>query len=396
MDEQSVVLIGGGVQEIDAVRIARMAGFRVIVTDRSESAPCFEFADSTAVIDGKDHDGLISFVMENRESQNIVAVFTLTELVESVAAVTDAVGLPGASLQSARICQDKALFKKAMVDGNVSTPRGFVVASFDEAAKAFDELGGLAFIKPVVGFGGRGGMRITSRKALEDYYKGMGEGRLLIEELAEGSMHDVNAVFDANGNFHLLGCFDRFFHKDYPIEIGARYPSLLDDDLRAQLSNVTEQAARAAGISSGPIKADLVLTESGVKVLEIAPRLHGPKGTLHLTEMSSGVSHLETMLRVLVSGTCSDKDIKVIPKKAAVYKALLPGSGVINEIKGVKEAELLDGVEKVLLLKGHGDKIAEYRDSTEVPCYVFATGDTNEAADASIDEAAALIDFKME
>jgi biotin carboxylase len=367
----------------------------VIVTDRSESAPCFEYADLTAVIDGRDNGGLISFVMENKEAENIVAVFTLTELVESVAAVTSATGLAGASLESAQICQDKVLFKKCMVASSVPTPQGFCVASYDEAQAALADFGGLAFIKPVVGFGGTGAMQVSSKKALEDYFKGRGQGRFLMEELALGSMHDVNAVFDANGDFHLLGCFDRFFHEDYPIEMGARYPSGLGGEMLAQLSYVTEQAARAVGIESGPVKADLVLTQDGVLILEMAPRLHGPKGTLHLTEIALGVSHLETTLQVLVTGDCPLKGIDGAPRKAAVYKALLPKPGRISEITGVEDAASLPGVEKVLLLKGVGDTIAEYRDSTGVPCYVFASGETNEDAVASIDAAAALIDFKM-
>ncbi len=392
MKEKSVVLIGGGVQEVEAVRIAKKAGYRVIVLDRNSEAPCFELADKTAVINGTNQEGLSDFVISNKDQENIVAVFTLTELVESVAFVSNAAGLPGASTKSAQICQDKARFKKAMIKDLVPTPAGFILETYEEAIPALEDLGGAAFIKPVVGFGGKGGRRIEKQSQLEDYFKDYDDGPLLMEELTLGTMHDVNAVFDADGIFHLLGCFDRFFSKDYPVEIGARYPSLLHASLQSRLGEVTEQAARAVGITSGPVKADLVMTGQEVKILEMAPRLHGPKGTLFLSQMASGVSHLETMLKVL-TGDLTEGDLVIEPQRSAAYQALLSTPGRIKEVNGIGKAEALEAVEKVMLLKGVGDLVPEHRDSRGVPCYVFATGATDGQARAVTEDALSLIDF---
>ncbi len=393
MKDKSVVLIGGGIQEVEAVRIAQKAGYRVIVLDRNPEAPCFELADRTAVISGVNLEGLSKFVMSNKDEENIAAVFTLTELVEGVAFVNSAACLPGASAESARICQDKACFKKAMIKDRVPTPAGFVLQTYAEAEAALEDLGGAAFIKPVIGFGGKGGKRVETRAQLEDYFKDFDGRLLLMEELTLGTMHDVNAVFDAEGNFHLLGCFDRFFSKDYPVEIGARYPSLLHGPSQSRLGQVTEQAARAVGITSGPVKADLVVTGQEVKILEMAPRLHGPKGTLFLTKMASGVSHLETMLKVLSGDLSGDDDLAIEPQRYAAYQALLPTPGRIKEVNGIKDAEALEAVEKVMLLKDVGDLVPEHRDSRGVPCYVFATGATDDQARAVTEEALSLIDF---
>ena len=51
---KSVVMIGGGLQQVEAVNEARKLGFFVIVTDKNKSAPCFENADLSVVLDGKD------------------------------------------------------------------------------------------------------------------------------------------------------------------------------------------------------------------------------------------------------------------------------------------------------------------------------------------------------
>ncbi len=46
-----------------------------------------------------------------------------------------------------------------------------------------------------------------------------------------------------------------------------------------------------------------------------------------------------------------------------------------------------------MLLKGVGDLVPEHRDSQGVPCYVFATGATDDQARAVTQEALSLIDF---
>ena len=89
----------GGLQEIDAVKIAQEAGYKVLVTDKNENAPCFDYCDYKAVIDGRDIENLSSFIISIKVGSNITSgIFTLTELVTTVAAIAEAAKLPGVSL----------------------------------------------------------------------------------------------------------------------------------------------------------------------------------------------------------------------------------------------------------------------------------------------------------
>gem|GEM_PF-1572473 len=386
-------MIGGGVQEVEAVRIAQSMGLRVIVTDRNPDAPCFDLADFKVVVDGRDIEGLVSFALLNKERLDIAGVFTLTELVTSVAAVAQAVGLPGVPLRSAVVCQNKLLCKAAWRKGGIPTPEGDVVDSYEDAQRLFDRLGGRAFIKPLVGFGGRGAARVLSEDDLKDAFSGPGHEEMLMEELVSGSMHDVNGVFDSRGIFHPLGCFDRYFHPEHPVEIGAVYPSRLSETEVAGLYDLTERAARTLGITVGPVKADLVRGSDGFKVLEMAPRLHGPKGTLLLTAFAGGVNHLETVLKVITGGDLGSDDLDM-PERVSMYRALLPEPGYLRSVSGIDDALGINGVERVLVLTSVGGLIPEYTDSTAVPCYVFTSGSDLEDADSHIKEAMRLIDFE--
>jgi len=214
-----------------------------------------------------------------------------------------------------------------------------------------------------------------------------------MEELIIGSMHDVNAFFDSKGEFYPLGCFDRYFHDEYPVEIGACYPSQLEEERVSEMLSVTKNAAEALEIRLGPVKADLVLEKEGFKILEMAPRLHGPKGTLWLSAFAGGMSHLEMVLRNMLEGnTCSREWVK--PKRASLYKALLPEPGLLKPIYGIEDALNLKGIEKILIMSEIGSLISEYRDSTAVPGYIFASGDNCEEANSCIREAEKLINVQ--
>src|SRR3989344_6804330 len=92
---KSVVMIGGGLQQVEAVNEARKLGFFVIVTDKNKSAPCFENADLSVVLDGKDVKSISKFINKNKKRLNILGVFTCVNLAPTVAAVANKCNLPG-------------------------------------------------------------------------------------------------------------------------------------------------------------------------------------------------------------------------------------------------------------------------------------------------------------
>ena len=181
---KTVMMIGGGLQEIKAVTIAQEAGYKVLVTDRNANAPCFEYADYVAVIDGRDVENLIAYVLINQEELNITGVFTLTELVTSVAAVSSATGLPSVSLSSAVACQNKQLCKKIWSDNDIPTPKGGVVTTLNDAQILFNELGQRVFVKPIIGFGGISSRKIISQNELKKFFIDNGQ-EMVMEELLE-------------------------------------------------------------------------------------------------------------------------------------------------------------------------------------------------------------------
>ncbi len=290
-----IMLIGGGIQEIPAVKTAQSLGYSVLVTDKNDNAPCFEYADRTAVIDGRDIERLIFEAFMYKVS----AVFTMTELVTSVAAVSDSLNLRGANLYSAVCCQHKYLAFLCMACAEIPTPTTIRIQSKGQARRVLVQMGGQAFVKPVIGFGGRGASRIERWDQLTTDYI----GDYIIQEYLEGTHYDANGLF-ADGEFIPLGITQRWFEGTKEIKIQS--PSSLLKKREDELYELLRKAALAVGIDEGPVKCDAMLAlDEEFKILELAPRLHGPKATLY-TLPASGIHPLRPTLRYLVGDEITD------------------------------------------------------------------------------------------
>ena len=95
-----------------------------------------------------------------------------------------------------------------------------------------------------------------------------------------------------------MGITDRKFAEDRPAETEIRAPTELDERRQAELYDLLFQSARVLGIRSGPVKCDAMLVNGIFKILEVAPRLHGPKATLFALP-AVGIEPLTSMLQCI-------------------------------------------------------------------------------------------------
>ena len=368
-DLGTLIMVGGGVQQVNAVKIAQDSGYKVLVTDRNKNAPCSKIADYFLVVDGRNVEELAAYVIDRKAELNIKGIFTLTELVSTVAIVATAAELPSVSISSVIACQNKKICKKIWLNHNIPTPEGGSASSYEEALRWFNALGKKVFVKPVVGFGGMNSRKIESEHELKQLFLSQ-DIEMIVEECIDGSMHDVNGLYDEDGSFHPMGISDRLFLDKFPVETRTSSPSLLSQDKQDELYQLLENSTRALGVKWGPVKGDAVFIDKDFRMLEVAPRLHGPKSSLYVLP-SSGVNCFELSLDV-ISAEKNLKSYEIHQKKFSVCQAIMPpiGSQFVSSayIRYIPE-------QNILTLKGNNCTIKKYEDSSDVPAYVMVTGD---------------------
>jgi predicted ATP-grasp superfamily ATP-dependent carboligase len=71
------------------------------------------------------------------------------------------------------------------------------------------------------------------------------------------------------------------------------YTSALPIQSIYKIYEITEKAAKSIGIEDGPVKADLVLANNKLYILEVSNRFHSDLVTSHLYLFSRGIGSFE-------------------------------------------------------------------------------------------------------
>lgn len=388
-NSKTIVMVGGGIQQVEAARIIKDNGYNLLVTDKEARAHCREYADHFSEIDGKNVIEIATFIKKVKKHFNIVGILTLTELVETVAKVARICKLPGVDPQAAFNCQNKNISSLIWSEKKISTPKGINCNTFQEGLDFFKKLNGPVFVKPIVGFGGLGSKKIENQVEFTDFFMQHDIGSYLIQEYCLGDMVDVNGFFDDESKFNLLGVFDRQFKPNSTIELSATYPSRLSSEVQREAGRITEEAARSLGISWGPIKSDLVLKDGIFKVFEVAPRLHGPKGTVYLSSLVSSKSHLSKVLPVISAQKMTEEIDSVT--SVSGFRLIEPPKRPYKSIEGLNT--LKKNGYQFLIFKKFSKKILKYEDSVDAIGYIFTSAKDHRELKRKLNEGLKLLAF---
>lgn len=204
-------------------------------------------------------------------------------------------------------------------------------------------------------------LKAVSRKAqslhkqYKEYYK-QGTPQVLVEELMEGDLYSVDGVVNSKGK-----CF---FYPSVYVKTGKQIgfddyfgylqmtPTKLKQKNYDEMTDITKKAVHALGLRNTHFHAELIRSEDGWKVVEIAPRVGGFRQDLYKKSFDIDVTANDIRIRMGVL-----PKIKKSPKGyTAAMKIFAKKEGVISQIKGEKKIHEIESVYKVDQHKKTGDK----------------------------------------
>ena len=111
---KTLLIVSGGVEAADAAKRAKELGYTVVVSDRDPEAPGFAFADSCLIADVYSPEETSAAAERyHRKIRKIDgAICVAADAPMTVAAVLERLGLPGLSMESARLASDKLAMKE--------------------------------------------------------------------------------------------------------------------------------------------------------------------------------------------------------------------------------------------------------------------------------------------
>ncbi|MCG8571092.1 MAG: alpha-hydroxy-acid oxidizing protein [Spirochaetes bacterium] len=382
-ENKTLLLIGAGIMQVPAIKIANEIGLTTVVTDYNEKAPGMSLADYPLVVSTRDCEGTVRVIKDFHQRQPIDGVLTVgTDASMTVAAVANALNLPGIKFENAEAASNKIKMRQRFKENAVPSPQFFKCWSLGDLERAVKEIGYPLVIKPSDNMGARGVMKIENPEMLEKAFlnakNACPSGELIAEEYMKGAELSIDALVYEN-EIHITGVADRIIEREpYFIEMGHVMPSALDQNTLDDAIDVFKQGIRALGINMGAAKGDIKITAEGAKIGEIAARLSGGFMSAYTFPYASGVNLIQNAIDIALGYPPHN----LIPTKdwVSIEHTIIPKPGIIREIQGLEEARAIPGTLNIFLNSEIGDEVVEPKSNVDKPLNFIIARATREEA----------------
>jgi biotin carboxylase len=208
---------------------------------------------------------------------------------------------------------------------------------------------------------------------------------VLVEDFIAGHEYALEGIV-TGGRLQVLALFDKPDPLDGPLFEETIYVTVPE---QAAITETTQRAITALGLTHGPVHAEMRVNESGVWMLEIAAR---PIGGLcsRVLRFAGGASLEEVILRHAIGESVN---VKLAEGAHAVMMIPIPRGGIYAGVSGVDEALAVRGVEDVVITAKQGQAMVPLPEGASYLGFIFARADSEEPAVQALRDAHACLQF---
>jgi biotin carboxylase len=351
---KTLLFVGGGIETLPAIEQAKDLGLHVVVSDASPSAPGFRVADDRLIASTYDIEATVAAARTyNQTVRRLDGVICVaSDIPQTVAAVADALGLPGIPLECARLASDKLAMKEKFSADGVPVPWFVPINSATELKSVAAQRATPLVIKPVDSRGARGVLQLKGDIDLDWAHEfsrcESPSGRVMVEEFLTGPQISTESIV-LDGIAHTPGLADRNYEMleafaPHIIENGGDLPTQLPEDVQQAIRDLIHKAAASMGVRSGVVKGDVVLSEGKPYLIELAARPSGGYLCTHEIPLSTGVDFVGAALRLALGDEVEPADLIPRYQRHISQRYLFPKPGRVVRINGAEEAAQAPGV----------------------------------------------------
>lgn len=309
MKDNTVLILGAGNAQIDAIELCKSKGFFVAGCSYTNTDKGIPLLDDFRQVDIKDVSAVANYA--NDIKADIIYSVGSDLAIPTAVKASEMLGLPRFfSYESAMLCHSKHLMRETLGHdfiGNVE----FIVCETIEEALAYSKYPGM--MKPVDSQGQRGCYRVDNERDIKDYFSKSIDysvsGKVIIESYIDGPEISVNS-YRENGKAIFALTSDREVYDEYPggLVKKHRVPSLFaDENQQREAESIVDNAADKLGITDGPCYCQMKIGSDGKPyIIEIAPRLDGCH-MWNLIKHATGVNLIEMCFKHLMTGSTGYK-----------------------------------------------------------------------------------------
>ena len=208
-------------------------------------------------------------------------------------------------------------------------------------------------------------------------------GQLLAEEYLPGPELSIDGLL-TDGTLTPLAVFDKPAMPAGPTfeETLLVTPSRLPSHVIAETVSTAGRAARALGLRTGPVHAELRVTGTGPAMLELAARSIG--GLCSRALRFPGGKSLEELILANALGEPVPSRGQHILRPSGVFMLPVPRAGVLRSVEGRADAEAVPGITGVTVTIPRGRRVLPLPDGDQYLGFVFAEADTPDEVEKAL------------
>ncbi len=401
---KTVLFLGAGRHQRAAILRARELGYRVAAVDGNPDALGLKDADVAEVVDFVEIPKAIEFA--ERIKPDGVLTITSDRAVVAVAAVAEALGLPGIGVEVAVGLTHKVEMRRRLERAGIPQPRFGSARTAEEAVAAAAHVRYPLVIKPADSGGQRGVFRVESDEELVARFPESLElsrgGEVIVEEFVEGMEMNAMAVV-RDGEVIPLTLSDRHRPPGSGFAVGwiHAYPASLNGTGAAAAEAMIEKTLLELGLRNGIGFPQLIAHPDGrVLMIEVAARIPGGQ-MADLVRHAVGVDLVEVALRFALGEPVPDELCR--PKfrqpVAIRFFTAQPGPLPVGRVRSAASLDKVLAAPGVVQAESYivpGEVIRPVQRDGDRRGYVVAVGATGREALERSERAAALVEVEVE
>ncbi len=394
---RTLLVVSASRDAVPIVAEARRLGLCIVACDGAADAPAFRVADAGLVAPVDDPDAVVEAARAYGAQAPIAGVLAAgIEVPCTVAAVADALGLPGPSLATAAVLADRLRMRRRLRDAGVAVPWSAAVPDVDTLRRLAGRREGPVVVRPVE----RHAMGALCLDAHVDPTWAFAQaafaspsGRVMVEDMIRGPQIAVQAVM-VDGRTRLVSLGDRVLagsSSPFLVEEVVAWPSRHGSSLDEPAEALVSTAAAVLGLRSGVLRASIAVGAEGPVLIALATGLGGGSACTHAVPLATGLDLLEAAVRLACGDVPSISAAQSGGGRGVACRTLFPPSGLVVEIRGIVDAAASEGVVAADLLIETGMRVDLATTRRHAAGMIVAVGPTAAVARARADAAAARI-----
>lgn len=285
-----ILILGGGFQQLPAIRKAHELGLTVLLADYLPDAPGRREADQNFLVSTRDRDKILE--LARKEDVDGILAFASDPAEETAAYVAEKMCLPGGMYAAAGILGNKRKFREFLAMRRIPAPRHFPM-NYPESDLPYPVV-----VKPLDSSGSKGVTILRSYDAgrlLRAYQTAVScslSGQAMVEEyISYGYRHLIGGdVIVRGGNVVLYGFMDciREDGKNL-VPCGKIYPCGAGEEVKVRIARIMQTVIHKLSITDAEMNVEFIVGKDGeVYPIEIALRCGG-NGIPQLLSDATGI-----------------------------------------------------------------------------------------------------------